>query len=99
MLRAKATGSPWFPIFQHAMVHGLLMCAWTWWSVGFVAGGLTYCIVLPTHFGIDVLKGKLNVWYPNLRDHANPYYWYVFGADQLLHTLVILIVYRITSHL
>lgn len=90
MLRAKAIGSPWFPIFQHAMVHALLMCAWAWWAIGLPAAVVTYGIVLTTHFGIDILKGKLNVWFPKLKSPSNPFHWYVFGADQLLHILVII---------
>jgi len=44
-----------------------------------------------THFCIDVLKGKLNVWFPSLSNPANKGHWYVFGADQLAHQIVIIL--------
>lgn len=90
MLKAKAIGSPWGPIYDHALVHGTLMMIWVWWQVGFGMAAATWAIETMSHFGIDVLKGKLNVWYPSLRNPANPFHWYVFGADQLMHILVII---------
>ncbi len=45
---------------------------------------------LVTHFAIDVIKGRMNVWYPSLQNPANYFHWWVFGADQMLHVAVIL---------
>ncbi len=92
MLKAKRTGSPLWPIFLHAMVHATLMY---WVTVLFthnqVASLTVYGIQLLTHFGIDVLKGKLNVWFPSLANPANTFHWYVFGGDQAMHQFVMLI--------
>lgn len=96
MLRAKAIGYPWFPIFQHATIHALLMCVLVWWSAGISMAVVAYGIILTTHFAIDVLKGKLNVWFPKLKNPSNPFHWYIFGADQMLHILVIFLVYNIS---
>lgn len=89
MLAAKRFGKPLLPILQHAITHGILMAA----IIGFyINGGLLLWLFLfqvITHFTIDTLKGRANVWVPELQDPANPYHWYVFGIDQLLHQLVI----------
>lgn len=91
MLRAKQYGRPLLPIFLHAMVHAIL---------SFTAVLLLYnkekalfaaAMQLPTHFAIDVAKGKLGVKYPQLQDPDNKFHWYVFGADQWLHHAVIVI--------
>lgn len=92
MLQAKKLGTPLLPILCHAVVHGLLMAL-----VLIVADVPTIRIVglvllqIVTHFGIDVLKGKMNVWFPELESPTNPYHWYVFGFDQYLHILVIIL--------
>jgi hypothetical protein len=90
MLSAKRIGKPLLPIFKHAAVHACLMgpllvlCAHNWyWLVLFE---------LVTHFIIDVLKGRLNGWFPKLSNPANKFHWYIFGADQFLHQLVIIII-------
>lgn len=101
MLSAKRTGSPMFPIFCHALVHALLMgiviAVYLKIKTGLPIFGDTYDLTdtaitfqLVTHFFIDTLKGKLNVCFPEMANPANKIHWYVFGADQLLHQLVIL---------
>ena len=95
MLKAKATGRPLGPIFHHANVHGILMWLFVWAVKDFAAGATTYAIVMSSHLWIDVLKGRLNVWYPQLSNPANPWHWYVFGGDQLIHILVIILVTQI----
>ena len=92
MLKAKAVGTPLMPIFWHASVHGLLMWLFVWTVKDFTSGATTYAVVTSTHFAIDLLKGRLNAWYPKLANPVNPWHWYVFGADQLLHILVIILV-------
>ncbi len=92
MLKAKEKGSPLFPIFVHACVHGGLM------SIVFVLINpisdpvwlLPILFQITSHFLIDVLKGKLGVWFPTLADSSNKWHWFVFGMDQFLHTITIL---------
>jgi len=94
MLNAKRLGKPLFPIFVHSLVHTILM------------GIFLLCIlskeqyyllltVLPlqliSHFLIDVWKGKMNVLFPILQSPANKFHWIIFGFDQYLHTVVIVI--------
>jgi len=47
------------------------------------------------HFAIDVLKGRVNKWFPLVQNPAAYPHWYVFGVDQFLHTAVIIILTRI----
>jgi len=100
MLKAKATGSPVWPIFIHACIHGLLMlllllCVMTTstWSL---IPELILIQVL-THFAIDVWKGMMNVWFPILKHNTKYPHWTIFGLDQLLHTFVILFMYHLIT--
>ncbi len=91
MLDAKRLGTPLLPILAHACVHGILM----FFPLLFFIGSCWFVVVLVwyqiiTHFIIDVLKGKLNVWFPNVSSPMNKSHWYIFGADQLCHQLVII---------
>lgn len=97
MLSAKRLGSPLFPIFIHACVHaGLMGITLMWYSV-YVDRIHIYGWIflvhfqLISHFLIDVWKGKVNVWFPSLQNPANKWHWIVFGFDQLLHAIVIIL--------
>ncbi|MDZ4664070.1 MAG: DUF3307 domain-containing protein [Bacteroidota bacterium] len=91
MLNAKRYGKPLYPIFIHALVHALLFFAVVWMlydiDKAILAGGFQ----LITHFLIDLIKGKLSFWFRKLEDPSNKYHWWVFGADQFMHHLVIVL--------
>jgi hypothetical protein len=91
MLNAKRLGTPLFPIFMHAFVHMFIMGAFL--SVIGLKDELYFLMPfqLITHFLIDVWKGKMNSWFPSLQSPANKWHWVVFGFDQLLHALVIIL--------
>jgi len=109
MLNAKRFGKPLFPIFCHALIHAFLM-AFTismyllirfghpfWHFTHADVSDAAFFIQLFTHFGIDVWKGKMNVWFPSLQSPANKWHWIVFGFDQFLHaSVIIIIVYIVT---
>ncbi|SKA29889.1 Protein of unknown function [Chitinophaga eiseniae] len=95
MLKAKATGSPVLPIALHGAVHGVLMGFITLWFYGTLPALAVFAFQAVTHMIIDILKGRLNVWFPSLRNAANIYHWYVFGFDQLLHATVIVGIYSV----
>ncbi len=97
MLNAKRLGKPLFPILTHAMVHTLLM--------GIFLGCLEISNIillmgfqLITHFLIDVWKGRMNGWFPALQSPDNKWHWVVFGFDQLLHAIVIIIMVKYLTH-
>lgn len=91
MLNAKRYGKPLYPIFIHALIHALLFFIVIWFlydiDKALFAGGFQ----LITHFMIDLIKGKLNFHFRKLEDMSNKFHWWVFGADQLMHHLVIVI--------
>lgn len=91
MLKAKAIGKPLFPIFIHACVHGALMCLVLLFFVPIKLVLILTAFQIGTHFCLDLLKGRLNSWYPSLADAANPFHWYVFGLDQMMHQAVIIL--------
>lgn len=93
MLKAKATGSPMFPIMVHGAAHGVLM--------GIVVLLFTFQVDLAIfvtiaqgylHFMIDLWKGRMNVWFPALKDTTKYPHWVIFGLDQLLHAIVIILI-------
>jgi hypothetical protein len=92
MLAAKRTGTPLLPILSHAVVHTLLMAVACFAIWGADAAIIAAAIQLPTHFAIDVLKGRVNVWFPSVQSSAAYPHWYVFGADQFLHQVVIIFI-------
>lgn len=95
MLKAKANGRPLFPISMHALVHALLM----WFALHLFLGtigmwGIAENLFLfqwATHFLIDTAKGRLNGKYVQLQSTRNVWHWVVFGGDQLLHQIVIIL--------
>ena len=91
MLAAKRFGAPIGPIFEHALWHSLLMGSVVLVIYNLELAFLTGLIQLISHFFIDLLKGKLNKWFPVLQSPANRSHWYIFGADQLLHQLIIIL--------
>lgn len=100
MLTAKRIGSPSFPIFCHALVHATLMGIVIFIFITSVTHVVSFplniefelfVLQLSTHFLIDILKGKINVWFPSVSNPANIKHWYVFGFDQLLHQIVIIL--------
>ena len=98
MLAAKRVGSPLLPILEHAMAHTILMSivfAFFLNDVKF-GSGLFFIflgIELASHFAIDVLKGKCNIWFPQAAYPTNKSHWYIFGFDQFLHQLVIALIW------
>ena len=92
MLSAKRFGKPLYPILLHACVHGVLMFAVL---AAFGVSGwklvLLWAFQVVTHFLIDVWKGRMNWWFPPLQNPAVKGHWYMFGIDQTLHAIVIIL--------
>lgn len=100
MLSAKRLGKPLFPILVHAFIHAFLMFGFL---VFFVSDSKTLILSssfqLVSHFLIDALKGRMNGWFSSLQNPANKWHWIVFGIDQLLHTLVIIMISDLASYI
>lgn len=92
MLDAKRFGKPLYPIFTHAFIHASLMLVYL--ALRFDLSSSTLALLfgfqLVTHFIIDVWKGRMNGWFPEIQNPANKIHWLVFGFDQLLHAIVII---------
>lgn len=97
MLQAKRLGTPLNPILAHAIVHcvitGLVLILY---ALPFKVILLGIAIQLVTHFAIDVWKGRMNSWFPALQSPANPFHRYIFGLDQTLHILVLLLIWNLS---
>lgn len=93
MLNAKRLGKPLHPIFVHALVHAILMILMLLIIFRFSLTVLIpiFIFQLLTHFIIDVTKGRLNGFFPNLLSPSNKWHWVLFGVDQYLHSFVIII--------
>lgn len=98
MLKAKKFGSPLFPIFIHALVHGTTMGLFLILYSNYVREiqdkYLWFAVVglqVIAHFFIDVLKGKINKQFPGVQNPISKQHWIVFGFDQYLHALVIIL--------
>ena len=92
MLNAKRFGKPLYPIFCHAEVHAILMGLFIK-TLGF-SWEITitlFAFQSATHFLIDVWKGRMNDWFPLLQDPKNKWHWILFGVDQFLHAVVIIL--------
>lgn len=99
MLSAKRVGKPLSPIFAHAAVHTALMAIPIELYNPSNAVLLSVLLLqLFSHWGIDILKGKCNVWFPSVAAPANNSHWYIFGFDQLLHQIVIVAMWYLATN-
>lgn len=89
MLKAKAKGAPIWPIIQHGFIHAFLMQWVLFMFLPVREATLLAFLQWVTHTGIDILKGRINVWHPPASNPANKIHWMIFGADQFLHLMVI----------
>lgn len=93
MIAAKAKGWPAMPILAHAAVHATLMTACLLaWSTGLKWALLMGGFELLTHYAIDTTKGIITAHFPTFADYRNKAYWQLFGLDQLLHIIVVVII-------
>jgi hypothetical protein len=92
MINAKRLGKPLYPILFHAKVHAILMGAFIKIiGFGWETVIILYTFQLAAHFLIDVWKGRMNGWFPSLQNPANKWHWVMFGTDQFLHAIVIIL--------
>ena len=94
LIQSKADGRNAWPIMQHAAIHALLM------GVCLLICGIVLRLSLlmmafewATHFLIDTAKARLSVVFPILADVKHKPYWMLYGLDQLLHQLVIVLIW------
>lgn len=95
MIRAKADGRTLWPILLHAGAHAVLMggCL-ALWGTGYQLLTALVATELGSHFAIDVAKGRLTHRFGVLADQQQRAYWMVYGLDQLLHVLVVVLIWQ-----
>ena len=99
MIRAKADGKPLWPIALHALVHAVLIGVCL--LVFGVRWGLLAQLMLlefASHFIIDTLKARLTAHFPILADARRKPYWMLYGFDQLLHQLVVIVIWYLAIY-
>jgi len=94
MIRAKADGKTLLPIMLHAAIHALLMAVClllfgATWQVWALLVGVEWI----SHFLIDTAKGRLTALFPLLANSQQKPYWALYGFDQLLHLLIIVLIW------
>ena len=91
MIAAKASGKKLQHVALHALVHAALMGAVLLaFCVSCVVG--LFALELVTHFVIDYGKGFLGRKFPAFADNTKKLFWMLYGLDQLLHLLVIVVI-------
>lgn len=98
MIEAKRYGTPIMPILAHASRHAIMMLfAMKFWCWMFDVTA-SYSIIVwlfffqwLMHFSIDIMKGLLTSWFPVFEDDSKEPKWILFGFDQFLHGITILL--------
>lgn len=94
MIRAKAEGRRLWPIMFHASIHaGVVGLCILPWGISWRMLSLLVSLELVSHFLIDTAKGRLTAHYPVLADMQGKPYWMLYGFDQFLHLLVIVLIW------
>ena len=96
MIRAKADGrNPW-PILLHASIHaGLVVICLLCWLTPWKLLLLLMFLELVSHFLIDTAKGRLTARFPALADMQQKPYGMLYGLDQLLHLMVLVVIWHL----
>ena len=93
MIEAKASGKHLQNIGLHAAVHATLMAVVLLsFCVSFVVVSALFALEFVSHFAIDYGKGFLGRKFPALGDNTKKAFWMLYGLDQLLHLLVIVVI-------
>lgn len=94
MIQAKADGrNPW-PILLHSGIHaGLVGICLLCWHSPWKPLLLLVLLELVSHFLIDTMKGRLTARFPILADMQQKPYWMLYGLDQLLHLMVLVLIW------
>ena len=92
MLNAKKLAKPLLPIFYHSVVHGVLILV-PLLLFNYNKIYYAFIVMVLSHFLIDVSKGLVNRYFEQTRDISKTIFWIVFGLDQFLHSVVLIIIY------
>lgn len=98
MIRAKADGRNLWPIAFHATIHAVLigLCLLVY-NVDWKLLLVLMMIELVSHFIIDVLKAQISIRFPYFSDNRHKPYWVLYGLDQLLHQMVVVVIWYLAA--
>ena len=91
-IKAKQYGTPVWLVAGHGVINGSLYGITIWLLIDFKMALLGFIIETASHTIIDVLKGRVNKWFPIVEDNANQIHWIVMGLDQFLHQMVLVFI-------
>jgi len=96
-VKAKQYSKPMWLVIGHGAVNGILYGTFVWLIIDIKVAMLAFVIEFVTHTIIDVLKGKINQWFPIVEDRNKQIHWTIMGADQLLHQIVLIFIVYLCS--
>ena len=96
MIRAKADGkNPW-PIALHAAIHAVMMGACLLiYGIGCRRILVLMMIEFISHFVLDLSKAKISYKFPYWSNNQHKPYWILYGLDQLLHQMVVILIWQL----
>ena len=99
MIRAKADGKNLPPIVLHAAIHAVLMglCLLVY-GTGWQMLLVLMMIELVSHSVLDISKAKISNRFPYWSDNRHKAYWILYGFDQLLHQMVVILIWQLAIH-
>ena len=97
MIRAKVEGKKLWPIAFHATIHALLigLCLLVY-GLGWQLLIVLMMTELVSHFVIDVSKTQISIRFPYSSDNRHKPYWMLYGLDQLLHQIVVIVIWYLS---
>ena len=99
MIRAKADGRNLWPIALHATIHTVLIgsCLLVY-GIGWLLLLVLMMTELVSHFAIDILKTQISIRFPYWSDNRHKPYWIMYGFDQLLHQIIVVVIWYLAVH-
>jgi uncharacterized membrane protein YbaN (DUF454 family) len=88
MLKAKRYGKPVSSVLAHGAVNSALYMLAALFFTDIRMALLVFAIETGTHTATEVLKGRINRWFPVVEDRTKAVHWAVTDADRLLHQVV-----------
>ena len=97
MIEAKEFSKKWFPIFQHACIHGLVLCGlFIWVDVPQDLRTQIFIIESSSHFIIDYLKGLICRKIDKIKNEKK--YYALMGLDQYAHQIMKIVILLVIFH-
>ncbi len=98
LIQSKGDGKNLFPIAQHSTIHTILMgVCLLLYGTDLKLFFLLMAFEWVSHFFIDTMKTRLSLAKPLLADSRRKPYWMLYGLDQLLHQMVVVVIWYFST--